>query len=330
MAAPVDRHSRPPILNPHSAAEISPNFSLADDPAGVISSTSLHAGTNTPFTTHPPAECGDSFFIDAGPVSESMQQPKAAQVSTDLIFETWATELSHDPDMDFILNGIQHGFQLLAVDSIVVHAFTPNNKSALRPGAQEQIEAQLVNGLQLDHFAVADQSHMPLVINALGAVPKKNSDEVRMIMDCSRPPTMNANSYIDLDHYKYVTVDDAANLCQPDCWLAKVDLKHAYRSVGTHPASWRVTGMSWCFSGSKAPTYLYDKRLPFGARASPMIFHRLTQAVCRIMANKGYTVLAYLDDFLIIEPTHLRCRAAFYTLINLLQSLGLFFILPNV
>ena len=129
-----------------------------------------------------------------------MQQPKAAQVSTDLIFETWATELSHDSDMDFILNGIQHGFQLLAVDSIVVHAFTPNNKSALRPGAQEQIEAQLVNGLQLDHFAVADQSHMPLVINALGAVPKKNSDEVRMVMDCSRPPTMNANSYIDLDH----------------------------------------------------------------------------------------------------------------------------------
>ena len=321
MVAPVGRHSGPPILNPHSTAEISPNSSLADDLAGVISSTSIHAGTNTPFT-HPLAECGDSLFIDAGPVSESMQQPKAAQVSTDLIFESWATELSHDPDMDFILNGIQHGFQLLAVDPIVAHAFTPNNKSALRPGAQEQIEAQLVNGLQLDHFAVADQSHMPLVINALGAVPKKNSDDVRMIMDCSRPPTMNANSYIDLDHYKYVTVDDAANLCQPGCWLAKVDLKHAYRSVGTHPASWRVTGMSWCFSGSKAPTYLYDKRLPFGARASPMIFHRLTQAVCRIMANKGYTVLAYLDDFLIIEPTHLRCRAAFDTLINLLQCLG--------
>ena len=109
-----------------------------------------------------------------------MQQPKAAQVSTDLIFETWATELSHDPDMDFILNGVQHGFQLLAADSFIVHAFTQNNKSALRPGAQEQIEVQLVKGLQKDHFAVADQSHMPLVINALSAVPKKKSDEVRM------------------------------------------------------------------------------------------------------------------------------------------------------
>ena len=141
-------------------------------------------------------------------------------------------------------------------------------------------------------------------------------------MDCSRPSTMNANAYIDLEHYKYVSVDDAANLCQPGCWLAKVDLQNTYRSVGTHPDSWRVTGMSWCFSGSKVPTYLYDKRLPFGARASPMIFHRLTQAACRMMANKGYTVLAYLDDFLIIEPTQLRCRAAFDMLVSLLETLG--------
>jgi len=97
----------------------------------------------------------------------------------------------------------------------------------------------------------------------------------------------NANSYMDLEHYKYVTVDDTANLCQPGCWLAKVDLKHAYRSVGTHPNSWQVTGMSWCFKDSKHSTYLYNKRLPFGARASPMIFHRLTQSVSCMMAQRG-------------------------------------------
>ena len=141
-------------------------------------------------------------------------------------------------------------------------------------------------------------------------------------MDCSRPLMMNANSYMDLEHYKYVTVDDAANLCQPGCWLAKVDLKHAYRSVGIHPDSWRVTGMSWCFNDSKHPTYLYDKRLHFGARASPMVFHRLTQAICRMMAWRGYTVLAYLDDFLVIEPTQIQCKAAFDTLLTLLESLG--------
>ena len=34
------------------------------------------------------------------------------------------------------------------------------------------------------------------------------------------------------------------------------------------------------------------------------------------------TVLAYLDDFLIIEPTQLRCRTAFNMLVSLLESLG--------
>ena len=179
----------------------------------VLSIATLHY-----ITLHHPAECRESLFIEAGPLSESMQQPEAAKVSTDLIFETWAPELSHDPDMEFILSGVQHGFHLLPPDSIVVHAFTQNNKSALRPGSKDQIEAQLVKGLQQDHFAVADHSHMPTIINALGAVPKKDSDKIRMIMDCSRPPTMNANSYIDLEHYKYVTVDDAANLCQPGYW----------------------------------------------------------------------------------------------------------------
>ena len=30
---------------------------------------------------------------------------------------------------------------------------------------------------------------------------------------------------MDLEHYKYVTVDDVVNLCQPGRWLAKVDLQ---------------------------------------------------------------------------------------------------------
>ena len=80
--------------------------------------------------------------------------------------------------------------------------------------------------------------------------------------------------------------------------------------------------MSWCFNDSKHPTYLYDKRLPFGARASPTVFHRLTQAICRMMARRGYTVLAYPDDFLVIEPTQIQCKAAFDTLLTLLESLG--------
>lgn len=59
---------------------------------------------------------------------------------------------------------------------------------------------------------------------------------------------------MDLDHYKYITVDEAACQAKPGFWLVKVDLKHAYQSVGTHPNSWKVTGMSWHFEGTATCT----------------------------------------------------------------------------
>ena len=167
-------------------------------------------------------------------------------------------------------------------DATVLPALTKNNKSALRPGAKEQTEEQLSEGLSLGHFAMS--STPPTIVNAIGAVPKRASSELRMIMDCSQPFAASANSYMDLDHYKYVTVDEAACQAKPSFWLAKIDLKHAYRSVGTHPNSWKVTGLSWHFEGSASATFLYDKHLPFGAQTSPMIFHRLSQSVCRMMA----------------------------------------------
>lgn len=141
-------------------------------------------------------------------------------------------------------------------------------------------------------------------------------------MDCSRPLAMSANSYMDLDHYKYTTVDEVACKAKPGFWLAKIDLKHAYQSVGTHPSSWKVTGMSWLFQGTANTTFLFDKCLPFGARTSPMVFHCLTQSVSRMMTQRGFTVLAYLDDFLVIEPSQQQCQIAVDTLVSLLQSLA--------
>ena len=129
----------------------------------------VKCGIDPVLRTPLPAECGESLPIHAGPFSEFKQQPQAAKVSTDLVFETWATEVNNDPDMDFILDGVR----LLSPDSMVSHAFSHNNKSALRPGAKNQIEAQLVKGLREDHFTIADKANMPIIINHLEAVPKR-------------------------------------------------------------------------------------------------------------------------------------------------------------
>jgi hypothetical protein len=44
-----------------------------------------------------------------------------------------------------------------------------------------------------------------------------------------------------------------------------------------------------------------DKKLTFGSKLAPGIFHRLSQAMRRMMSRRGFTIVAYmyLDDFLI-------------------------------
>ena len=71
-------------------------------------------------------------------------------------------------------------------------------------------------------------------------------------------------------------MDCAAKLVKPGWFMAKVDLKSAYRSVNISAHSQLVTGLKWYLGGEWR--YFYDTKLPFGARAAPGIFHRLTQA----------------------------------------------------
>ena len=106
--------------------------------------------------------------------------------------------------------------------------------------------------------------------------------------------------------------------------MAKIDLRHAYRSVPIHPSNFTATGLHWHFDGDDDFTYFYDTRLPFGVKSSPEIFYRLTQAVCRMTIRRGFTsVVVYLDDFLVIAPTQEACQLAFSPLRQLLQDLGL-------
>ena len=72
----------------------------------------------------------------------------------------------------------------------------------------------------------------------------------------------------------------------------KVDLKSAYRSVNISKDSQRFTGLQFSIGGRTI--YMRDTKLPFGSRLAPGIFHRLTQAVKRMMARRGFTATVAL------------------------------------
>jgi hypothetical protein len=114
-----------------------------------------------------------------------------------------------------------------------------------------------------------------------------------------------------------------AILLPKNCYLAKVDLKSAYRSVNIHPSNYNFTGLKWCFQSDNKFTYLYDAKLPFGAAKSPGIFQRISSCVCRIVKAKyDITAIVYIDDFLIIEDTFEKCLNSLQILIRTLRLLG--------
>ena len=230
----------------------------------------------------------------------------------------WREELEHDPDADFLLAGISDGFRITDAGSEFSPAVCKNYKSATVQ-YKDQVQAQILHELMMGNYMVV--SSPPKIISALGAIPKPDPNAIRLIRDCSRPEGGCLNSYASVTHFKYETVDDATKLITPNSYLAKVDLRSAYRSVPLHPDCFNATGLQWSFTPD-VTTYMVDTRLPFGASLSCAIFQRITNSVTRMMSKRGYTVISYLDDFLLVSPDKETCTHAYHTLLNLLHRLG--------
>ena len=232
----------------------------------------------------------------------------------------WTSELERDLDKDFLLDGIIHGFQLLPANAQLAPAEMNNYSSAVNPQSKIKVEETILDEIKAGNYVICNQK--PVIVSALGAVPKPDSPDLRLIHDCSMPLGHGVNSYVDIDKQKFQTLDDAMQMIKHGYYLAKVDLRHAYCSVPVHPANYPALGLKWRFSGHSHFTYFVDTRLPFGGRSAPGIFHRITQSVRRMMSRRGFTVVVYLDDFLVVAPTLAECKLAYDTLCTLLMDLG--------
>ena len=236
-----------------------------------------------------------------------------------LRFDVWERELIGDKDREFLLEGVRDGFNIVSKFDFEP-AEEENYGSALDPENVASVEEQIKIELEEGRYEIVHQK--PLIVSALGAI-RKPSGKIRLIHDASRPPGGALNDYAELEmKQSFQSLRDATELLSHGSYMSKIDLKSAYRSVGVNPLCFPGTGLKWKFKGDNHDTYIIDKCLPFGAKFSPGIFHRLTQAVRRMMLRRGYRIVVYLDDFLIIESSRDRCLEAQRCLLELLRNLG--------
>lgn len=232
--------------------------------------------------------------------------------------KAWMEELELDWNRNYLINGLQNGFNLIDSPSTLPSCNRSNYKSTTglnAPKVEEIINNELLCG---NYIKTKVKPH---IVSSLGAVPKDLSD-IRLIHDLSRP-NGGVNELSWYNSVQYITVDDATRSIKPGSHIAKVDLKSAYRHIPIHPSNYGLTGIKWLFKNDTDFTYMYDAKLPFGGAKSCAVFSAITDSITRMMARKGFTIFNYIDDILCVGATLDSCKLCFDTLIELLERLGL-------
>ena len=217
-----------------------------------------------------------------------------------------ASLLTDHPDrvfVDSLCSGLRDGFKIGYTGSRQPYASKNLKTAYLMP---EIVDANLLDEVKLGH-TVGPFTSPPFEnfqIYPLGLVPKKNSSKWRTIFHLSYPKSSDhsVNANISAEEYslQYVRIDGAIRILLklgPNCFMAKTDVKSAFRNIPVHPDDWELLGMEW------RGLYFFDRVLPFGLRSAPYIFNMLLDALEWILINKlGVSnVLHILDDFFLAE-----------------------------
>ena len=182
----------------------------------------------------------------------------------------WLLELKYDEDNAFLSDGICNGFKLVEPGTRFSDVDMDNYKSATNPVNRPMVEQTIRQEIALGNYVVSPTK--PRIVSALGAIPKPNSPEICLIHDCSRPHGQAVNDYITTNSFKFQTLDDATTLLQPNYYMAKIDLRHAYHSVPIHPDNYKATGCKSQFLGDHSYTYFSILAYRWEPKAHPKSF----------------------------------------------------------
>ena len=159
----------------------------------------------------------------------------------------------------------------------------------------------------------------------LAAIPKKDSEEKRIILDMSYPDAFSVNDGIDKEKYlgqkislSFPTIDAFAAMVRfigPGALMYKRDLHRACRQIWTCLCDVPYQGFFW------EKGFYYDLVLVMGCTSSVYICQRVMSAIAHTHKQQGALSTNYLDDFLGVDSAN-KAHVHFTGLGLLLQSLG--------
>ena len=221
--------------------------------------------------------------------------------------------------------GFLEGFRL-GFNGVLNKKQPPNLKSALdlpevtKEKIIKEIRANRVEG----PFDLPPKSN--LHISIIGLQPKKVEGEYRLIHHLSYPEGLSVNDGIDQTYksVQYQSIDDAISAIKwlgKGCYMAKTDIKSAFRLIPVHPSDHYLLGFCW------QEQYYFDKCLPMGCSSSCKIFEEVSCAL-QWVACHGWqlgipAVIHVLDDFLFLAPSKSMAFVSLQKFLCLCQEVGI-------
>ena len=223
----------------------------------------------------------------------------------------------------FLVEGFQFGFHL-GHTANAEDITAPNSKKAneLPEVILEKLNTEIAAGRIAGPFN--SPPFQPFQASPLNVREKKEPGKYRLLHDLSYPydnRSVNANIPQNLKSVKYASVRDAIqilNKLPKGAYMAKCDIKDAYRLIPLHPSEYPKLGMQ--FHGK----YYYDKFLPQGCGSSCRIFEEFSTALEAIFKfyNPGAKSCHMLDDFLLIALGKQNCDKLLQSFISLCKDIG--------
>ena len=236
----------------------------------------------------------------------SLRQQKLSGLNT----KVWCYLLRGYVDKDFVINGLNGGFDLgYKGDASSTSANNSLSVNLNKEAARIKISSELKAGRIAGPFKLKPFS--PFKCSPLSLREKSIPGHFRLLHDLSAPHdfrAVNINIPDSEAKVSYANVKDAVRIINKfnGAYMAKGDIKDAYRQVPLSPASYWLVGFK--LDG----LYYHDLRLPMGARSSCAIFERVSDSLVYILKsvyNVKY-IVKLLDDFLFIGDTKESCQYA--------------------
>lgn len=205
-----------------------------------------------------------------------------------------------------ILEAIRYGIEVEYEGPRRTQARTCHNPPLKRAEDAEKIAAviakDVAEGKKAGPFDC--QPFSTFTCSPIGAVPKRDSDKIRVIHNLSYPfHGESVNRGTMEGELKLGSFDEACDIIKrlgPGTLLCKLDVEAAYKQIPVRPRDWPLLGFKW--DGA----WYYERVLPFGLKSSCRLWEMFACALHHFfVVDLGIEcVVHYVDDFLLAFPAH--------------------------